>query len=179
MKILKHWNLLLNQAHTGPWPAHAPGFLRLFLCLRMCVCTCVCACVCTRVVQNCVVFTDPPAITAIGVTEVCTNDFTVSWTAASNEEGLSYSVTLSSPSVMNDIVVDVVMNTSYNFTGLLPDTTYNVSVASRIISTTCVGIANTTMVTTLTVKSGVPQSELIFVNMYIHLKCLYFIYCVS
>ena len=108
---------------------------------------------------------DPPAIAAIEVTEVCTNDFTVSWTAAGNEEGLSYTVTLSSPSMMNDTVVDVMMNTSYNFTGLMPDTTYNVSVVSTFRSTTCVGIANTTMVTTLMVEAGVPQSELIVVNM--------------
>ena len=111
-----------------------------------------------------VILIDPPAITAIEVTEVCTNDFTVSWTAASNEEGLSYTVTLSSPSMMNDTVVDVMMNTSYNFTGLMPDTTYNVSVASTFRSTTCVGIANTIMITTLTVEAGVPQSELIVVN---------------
>ena len=108
---------------------------------------------------------DPPDITAIEVTKVCTNDFTVSWTAAGNEEGLSYTVTLSSPSMMNDIVVDVMMNISYNFTGLMPDTTYNVSVASTFRSTTCVGIPATTMVTTLTVEAGVPQSELIVVNM--------------
>ena len=108
---------------------------------------------------------DPPAITVIEVTEVCTNDFTVSWTAASNEEGLSYSVTLSSPSMMNDIVAEPVIDTSFNHTGLMPDTTYNVSVASRIRSTTCVGIANTIMVTTLTAEAGVPQSELIVVNM--------------
>ena len=35
-------------------------------------------------------FIAPPAITAIEVNEICTNDFTVSWTPASNEEGLSY-----------------------------------------------------------------------------------------
>ena len=110
---------------------------------------------------------DPPAITAIEVTEVCTNDFTVSWTAASNEEGLSYTVTLSSPSIMNDTVVDDVMNTFYNFTDLMPNTAYDVSVVSRLAST-CLGIANTTMVTTLTVEAGVPQSELIVVNKYMH-----------
>ena len=108
-------------------------------------------------------FIDPPAITGIEVTEVCTNDFTVSWTAASNEEGLSYNVTLLSPSMMNGRVADYVMDTSYNFTDLIPNTTYNVSVASRL-SNTCVGIATTTMVTTLTVEAGVPHSELIVSN---------------
>ena len=100
-------------------------------------------------------FIDPPAITAIEVAEVCTNDFTVSLTAASNEEGLSYTVTLSSPSMMNDIVVDAMMNTSYNFTDLMPNTAYDVSVVSRLIST-CVGTHNTTIFTTLTVAEGVP-----------------------
>ena len=109
-------------------------------------------------------YVDPPAITAIEVTEVCTNDFTVSWTAASNEEGLSYTVTLSSPSMMNDTVVNAMMNTSYNFTDLMPDTNYQVSVASRLTSTTCVGFATTTVFTTLTVEDGVPQSELLIVT---------------
>ena len=104
-------------------------------------------------------FIDPPAITGIEVTEVCTNDFTVSWTAASNEEGLSYNVTLLSPSMMNGRVADAVMDTSYNFTDLMPNTVYNVSVASRL-SNTCVGIASTIMVTTLTVEAGVPHSKL-------------------
>ena len=35
-------------------------------------------------------FIAPPAITAIQVNEICTNDFTVSWTPASNEERLYY-----------------------------------------------------------------------------------------
>ena len=104
-------------------------------------------------------YIDPPAVTVIEVTEVCTNDFTLSWTAASNEEGLSYTVTLSSPSMMNHTVVDVMMNTSYNFTDLMPNTAYDVTVVSRLAST-CVGIRNTIMVTTLTVEVGVPQSEL-------------------
>ena len=119
-----------------------------------------------RMVSKLCCFIDPPAITAIEATEVCTNDFTVSWTAASNKEGLSYTVTLSSPSVMNDIVVDAMMNTSYNFTDLMPNTAYDVSVVSRLIST-CVGTHNTTMVTTLTAEAGVPQSKLIVMNMYI------------
>ena len=104
-------------------------------------------------------FIDPPAITGIEVTEVCTNDFTVSWTAASNEEGISYNVTLLSPSMMNGRVADAMMDTSYNFTDLIPNTAYNVSVASRLRNT-CVGIATTTMVTTITVEAGVPHSKL-------------------
>ena len=104
-------------------------------------------------------YIDPPAVTVIEATEVCTNDFTVSWTAASNEEGLSYTVTLLSPSITNDTVVDAMMNTSYKFTDLMPNTAYDVTVVSRLAST-CVGTHNTIMVTTLTVEVGVPQSEL-------------------
>ena len=115
---------------------------------------------CCLCIYFCTIFIDPPAITGIEVTEVCTNDFTVSWTPANYEEGLSYNVTLLSPSMMNDRVADAVMDTFYNFTDLIPNTAYNVSVASRP-SSTCVGIATTTMVTTLTVEAGVPYSELI------------------
>ena len=109
-------------------------------------------------------YIDPPAITTVTENEVCTNDITVSWTAASNEEGLSYSVTLSSPSMIGDTVVEPMTDTSYNFTGLMPDTNYNVTVASRLISTSCVGTPNTVMVTTLPVMEGVPASELIVTN---------------
>ena len=104
----------------------------------------------------------PPAITTADIIEVCTNDFTVSWTTANNEEGLSYDVMLFSPSMMNGIVVNVMMDTSYNFTDLIPDTDYNVSVASRLTSM-CLGIAHTIPVTTLMVEAGLPQGKLIVV----------------
>ena len=114
---------------------------------------------------------DPPAITAIEVTEVCTNDFTVSWSAANNEEGLSYTVTL----LPLNISVNSVMDTSYNFTGLMPDTDYKVNTSS--IVNDCSGIATTIMVTTLTAEAGVPQSELlIVVNMYVQCMCTFEIY---
>ena len=105
---------------------------------------------------------DPPAITAADIIEVCTNDFTVSWTTANNEEGLSYDVMLFSPSMMNGIVVDAMMYTSYNFTDLMPDVGYNVSVASRLTSM-CLGIAHTISVTTLKLEAGLPQGKLIVV----------------
>ena len=108
-------------------------------------------------------FLDPPAITAIEVTEVCTNDLTVSWTAASNEEGLSYTVTLFLPSMTTGTAVNAIMDTSYNFTDLMPDTSYNVLVASKF--GTCVGPPISVSVATLTVEAGVPQGELIAVNM--------------
>ena len=100
-------------------------------------------------------FIDPPDITGIEVTEVCTNDFTVSWIAASNEEGLSYGVTVS-PSNIN---ADPIMETSYNFTGLMPATSYIVSIFSRINYNTCVGIPNNTTITTLAAGGGL-QSKL-------------------
>ena len=102
-------------------------------------------------------FIDPPAITAMEFTKVCTNDFTVSWTADSNEEGLSYGVTISSLNINADLIMD----TSHNFTELKAATSYEVSIFSRI--NTCLGIPDTTMVTTLTVEAGVPQGELIVV----------------
>ena len=104
-------------------------------------------------------YIDPPAITAIEVTEVCTNDFTLSWTTASNEEGLSYIMTL----LPLNISVNAITDTSYNFTGLMPATSYEVNVMSKI--NTCLGIPNKITVITLAVDAGLPQSELIVVNM--------------
>ena len=100
---------------------------------------------------------DPPAITAI-IFEVCTNDFTISWTASNIEEGLSYTVTIFT---LNGVgtTLNFVMDTSYNYTEPMPDTTYNVSVASRLISG-CLGSPTTKMVTTLAVAEGIPAGEL-------------------
>ena len=105
----------------------------------------------------------PPAINTIEVTDVCTNNFTVSWTAVNEEElSYTYTVTLSSPNMKND-TVDAMMNTSYNFTNLMPNTTYVVN----ILGTTnmCSGISNETMVTTLMEGAGVPQGELIVMHL--------------
>ena len=113
-----------------------------------------------HVIVYCIV--DPPAITTVEVTGRCTNDFTVSWTAASNEEGLYYTVSLLS--LLPDGMAVDQMNKSYNFTELLPNTAYNVSVFSRLrtpLMTACLGMPNIAIVTTLTVEEGVPQSELI------------------
>ena len=106
----------------------------------------------------------PPYITGIEVDEKCAIDLTVSWTPASNEEGLSYNVTLSLQSGVI-IVSDLTMNTSYNFTGLIPNTEYNVSIASVLHS--CTGTPNTIMDTT--VEAGVPSSEYLvnFMDMYV------------
>ena len=50
------------------------------------------------------------------------------------------------------------MDTSYNFTGLTPNTAYNISVASVLNS--CSGTPNTIILTTVSVEAGVPQSKL-------------------
>ena len=112
-------------------------------------------------------FIDPPAVT-VEATGMCTNDFTASWTATSNREGLSYLVLLLPPSMANGLTLDSIMDTSYNFTELgdntrlMPNTTYSLSVNSRLgPSLTCLGIPKTIMVTTLTIEAGVPQSELL------------------
>ena len=104
----------------------------------------------------------PPAIGVIEVNEICTNDFTVSWTPASNEEGLSYDVTILQPGMMNGVKLDSTTDTSYNFTGLIPNTAYNIFAAS--VFNSCSGTPNTIMLTTVTVEVGVPQSELIVMN---------------
>ena len=57
------------------------------------------------------------------------------------------------------------MDTTHNFTGLMPTTNYTVNIFSIIDN--CSGIPSTIVVTTLTVEAGVPQGELIVVNMYI------------
>ena len=50
------------------------------------------------------------------------------------------------------------MDNSHNFADLIPNTTYNVSVASRL--GICVGILDTMLITTLAVEEGLPLSEL-------------------
>ena len=88
---------------------------------------------------------------------MCTNDFTVSWTPASNDTGLSYNVILSLQSVVI-LVSDSTMDNSYNFTGLTPNTNYSVSIVSVLNS--CTGTPNTIILTTVTVEAGVPNSEI-------------------
>ena len=105
-------------------------------------------------------FIDPPAITAIDITDVCTNDVTLSWTSATNEEELAFVVILSPPGMMSGTATDVIIDTSYNLTGLMPETTYNVSVATTFRSTSCVGNPNTIVVTTLTLAAAEPEREL-------------------
>ena len=105
-------------------------------------------------------YVDPPAITTVEVTGRCTNDFTLSWTAASNVEGLSYTVSVIPPGTS----VDLMDTSSYNVTGLTPGTTYTISVRLRLTTTSCLGLPNIITNTTLTVEEGVPQSELIVIH---------------
>ena len=83
----------------------------------------------------------------------------MSWTPASNEEGLSYAVKISRSDVVNDTgtVIDSITESFHHFTGLLSDTAYIISVVS--ILKTCEGNPSRTMVTTLSAKEGV-QSEI-------------------
>ena len=71
-------------------------------------------------------------------------------------------MTILQTGMMNGIKLDSTTNTSYNFTGLIPNTAYNISIASVLNS--CSGTPNTIMLTTVTVEAGVPQSELIVMN---------------
>ena len=126
-------------------------------------------CMWFKVVLFCIPYTAPPAITAVEVNEICTNEYTVSWTPASNKEGLSYNVIVL---LQSDVIFsDSTMDTSYNFTGLTPNTDYSVSIISVLNS--CSGTPNTIIVTTVTVDAGVPQSKLIVTVMDCTYECTY------
>ena len=88
------------------------------------------------------------------IDEICINDFTISWTSTSSDTGLSYNVILSPPSQTL-----TTMNTSYSFTGLIPNVTYNVTVVAS--SNSAIGIPAVIMVTTLTVETGRAMGEII------------------
>ena len=88
----------------------------------------------------------PPAINSITVDEICTNDFTVSWTSTSNDTGLLYTVTL-----LPDGETLITTSTSYNFRGLIPNSNYNVTIVPS--SSLGTGIPTIIMVTTLMIES--------------------------
>ena len=96
-----------------------------------------------------------PAIDSVTVDETCSNDFTVSWTATSDDIRLSYNVTLSSPS---RVALITTMDNSYNFTGLMRNTTYNITIRAREILQ-CFGAPTTMMITTPTSGPVVQNSE--------------------
>ena len=91
--------------------------------------------------------------TTIVIDEICTNDFTISWTTTSNDTGLSYTVKLSPPSQTL-----TTPNTSYNFTELMANVTYNITVVASNNSGN--GIPAVIMVTTL--ETGIPVGKINF-----------------
>ena len=97
---------------------------------------------------------DPPP-TGITVDEICINDLSVSWSATGNNTGLSYFVTPPIP----PIDMQPTMDTSRNFTGLIPNTNYTIIVFTWI-SMDCVGNSTSKMVTTSAMEAGIPRSEL-------------------
>ena len=53
------------------------------------------------------------------------------------------------------------MDTYNNFTGLTPNTNYNVTVATWFESMTCIGLSMVMMITSSTRQATVPMSELL------------------
>ena len=73
------------------------------------------------------VYTGPPSIDSV-TSEICLNDIILSWSIMSDLIAcgpVSYNVTIS-PDEM--IIMMMINDTSYNFTGLLPGTNYGVSI---------------------------------------------------
>ena len=98
----------------------------------------------------------PPPIDSITVDETCSNDFTVSWTATGNDIRLSYNVTLSPPSSVSLVIT---MDNSYNFTRLMPNTDYTVTISAWTVPQ-CLGAPTTMMIITPTRKAAVPGNIL-------------------
>ena len=99
---------------------------------------------------------DPPIINNITVEEVCSNDITMSWasTRNDNDNGLCFVILLSSNEKQTT------SNTSKNFTGLIPNTNYSVTVTA-LASETCIGNPESMMITTSTVEAAKPSSKLV------------------
>ena len=106
-------------------------------------------------INLCYLHTDPPLINRITIDEICINDFSASWSIAGNNTGLSYVII--PPIPPNNM--QPTMDTSRNFTGLSPNTNYNISVISKI-NRDCAGVPTSKMVTTSTMEAGIPSSEL-------------------
>jgi len=107
----------------------------------------------TYVIKYFALYIAPPAINNLTATEICINDFTVSWTPGNGDTDVLYDVRRSSL-----IVGQQTMNTSFNFTSLTPNTDYMVNVIS--VSSGCSGIPKRINVTKSTREAGVPRSEL-------------------
>ena len=99
---------------------------------------------------------DPPPINNIRVDEICSSDFTVSWTSARDDTGLYYNVMLFPPGQSLST-----MDTYYNFTELTPNNNHSVTIATRFEDMTCLGFPMVMMITTSTRQATVPMSELL------------------
>ena len=98
---------------------------------------------------------DPPPINNIRVEEICSNDFTISWTSTGDDTRLYYNVILTPSNQML-----TTMDTYNNFTGLTPDTNYNITVATQE-SMACLGFSMVLRIATVTRQVAVPGSELL------------------
>ena len=98
---------------------------------------------------------DPPPINSIRVDEVCSNDFTISWISTRDDTGLHFIVILAPLGQLT-----TTMDTNYNFTGLMPNTNYSVTVSTKE-TMACLGLSMVIMVTTVTKQAAVPRSELL------------------
>ena len=75
--------------------------------------------------------TGPPSSGNFISTNICINDFTISWDLFTSDpvcEPVSYDVTISP---YDGVMMMRITDTSYNFTGLTPDNSYTVTVAGR------------------------------------------------
>jgi len=77
-------------------------------------------------------YSGPPAnLTNLLTANVCITDFTLSWDPVTSDlvcGPVSYDVTISSS---DGVMMMRITDTSYNFTGLIPDNSYAVTVAGR------------------------------------------------
>ena len=93
-------------------------------------------------------YTGPPAtLTDVIAANICLTDFTASWDPVISDPvcgPVSYDVTIS-PS--DGVMMMRITDTSYNFTGLIPDNSYTVTVAG--INNAGVGRSSETTVRTL------------------------------
>ena len=92
-------------------------------------------------------YTGPPATsTNVIAVNICLTDFTASWDPVTSDPvcgPVSYDVTISSS---NGVMMMRITDTSYNFTGLIPDSSYTVTVAG--INNAGVGRSSSTTIRT-------------------------------
>jgi len=100
----------------------------------------------------------PTPVTGLMTTDVCVNDFTISWDPVDSDqacEPLSYDVTLSSS---DDVMMMKTTDTSYNFTGLTPNNNYTVIVAGS--NKAGEGSSANKSISLPTMEQAVPSSKL-------------------